>query len=358
MINRDRLVRTFTDLARIDSPSGEEEAMAVELTGRLESLGLTVARDSYGNLIAGDGGDDPIMLSAHMDTVEPGRGIKPRIDGDRIESDGTTILGGDCKAGVAAILEGLQSLEEDGAGHVPVEIVLTREEELALVGARELDFSMIGAREAIVFDSEGPVSRLTSSSPTYIGVDVEVTGRAAHAGVEPEKGLSAIRVAAELISSLPQGRLDHETTFNIGTITGGNVRNTVPDEASLRGEFRSMNLETIDSLRLQVGEALDKVRRMYPDAKIEDHLHIDFETYELSDDEPALLRVKSALRSIGLEPTMKPSGGGTDGNVFRLNGINAVVVGMAVYNMHTVREHVEIPELVDAAHLCETLLRA
>ena len=132
----------------------------------------------------------------------------------------------------------------------------------------------------------------------------------------------------------------------------------MPDEASLRGEFRSMNLETIDSLRLQVGEALDKVRRMYPDAKIEDHLHIDFETYELSDDEPALLRVKSALRSIGLEPTMKPSGGGTDGNVFRLNGINAVVVGMAVYNMHTVREHVEIPELVDAAHLCETLLRA
>ena len=159
MINRDRLVRTFTDLARIDSPSGEEEAMAVELTGRLESLGLRVARDSYGNLIAGDGGDDPIMLSAHMDTVEPGRGIEPVIEGDRIESDGTTIVGGDCKAGVAAILEGLQSLDEDGAGHVPVEIVLTREEELALVGARELDFSMIGAREAIVFDSEGPVSR-------------------------------------------------------------------------------------------------------------------------------------------------------------------------------------------------------
>ena len=357
MINRDRLVKTFCDLARIDSPSGEEDAIAEDLTGRLESLGLTVMRDDYGNLIASDGRPDPFMLSAHMDTVEPGRGVRPRVDGDRIVSDGTTILGGDCKAGLSAILEALESIEEDGAPRMAVEVVFTREEELGLVGALNLDLSKISSREAIVFDSEGPPSRIISASPTYIGFDVEVTGRAAHAGVEPEKGLSAIRIAAELVSRLPQGRLDPETTFNIGSIEGGSVRNTVPENAVIKGEFRSLNLETLDSVRMQLTEALDEVRRSFPEAQVQEHIKTNFETYTLTDDDPATQRVKSALLDLGLKPTMEPSGGGTDGNVFRRKGISAVVVGMADHNMHTVREYVTIPDLVDAAHLCETLLR-
>ena len=358
MINRDRLVKTFSELASIDSPSGEEEAVAAELTRRLEALGLIVIRDSYGNLIAGDGGENPIMLSAHMDTVEPGRGVKPRVDGDRIVSDGTTVLGGDCKAGVAAILEALESLKEDGVQRVAVETVFTREEEPGLVGARNMDYSKISAREAIVFDGEGPAARITSGSPTYVGFDIEITGRAAHAGVEPEKGLSSIRVAADLISKLPQGRLDHETSFNIGTIEGGTVRNAVPETTFLKGEIRSHSTETLDSVRLQLSEAIEEVRARFPEATVEDNVHTDFEAYRLTEDDPTVRRVKAALRSLGLEPTMKPSGGGTDGNIFQRKGIGAVVVGMADYNMHTVREYVSISELVDVAHLCETLLRA
>lgn len=357
MINRDRLVKTFTDLVQIDSPSGEEEAMAVELTRRLEALGFSVKRDDYGNVVADDGGADPILLSAHMDTVEPGRGIKPSVDGDRIVSDGSTILGGDCKCGVAAILEALESAHEDGAPRHGIEVAFTREEEIGLVGARNLDFSMINAKEAIVFDGEGPVSQITSASPTYIGFDIEVTGRAAHAGVEPEKGISAIRIAAELIVRLPQGRLDEESTFNIGTIEGGSVRNTVAETTIIRGEFRSRNLETLDDVRFQISEALKEVRGMFPEAELDDHLHTEFETYTLSSDDPATARVTDALRRLGLEPDMRPSGGGTDGNVFRLRGISSVVVGMADHGMHTVREYVIIPELVDTAHLCETLIR-
>ena len=358
MISRDRLVKTFCDLVAIDSPSGEEEEVAEVLTGRLEALGLEVKRDAYRNLIASDGRDDPIMMSAHMDTVEPGRGIKPSVDGDRIVSDGTTILGGDCKAGVSAILEALESLSEDGTPHLPLEVVLTREEELALRGARNLDLSMVRSREAIVFDGEGPVSRITSASPTYIGFDIEITGRAAHAGADPEKGLSAIRIAAELVSRLPNGRLDEETTFNVGMIEGGSTRNTVPETAVLKGEFRSINMETLDSVQLQLRAAIDGVRQMFPEAVIDDHVTTEFETYTLSDDDPSTQRVKAALTSLGLEPTMKSSGGGTDGNVFRLHGINATVVGMADHNMHTVREFVTVPDLVDAAHLCEAVLRA
>ena len=357
MINRDRLVKTFCELARIDSPSGEEEEMAKEIIKRLENLGFKTKRDSYGNVIASDGRSDPILLSAHLDTVEPGRGIKPSIDGDRIVSDGTTILGGDCKAGISAILEALESVSEDGEEYRPVELAFTREEEIGLVGARNLDFTLINAKEAIVFDGEGPVSQITASSPTYIGFDIEITGRAAHAGVEPEKGLSAIQIAADIISRLPQGRLDENTTFNVGNIEGGTVRNAVPENTTIKGEFRSTSLESLDGLRVQIADVLKEVRDLYPDALVDDHLHTEFETYTLTDDDPATLRTKNALASIGLDPTMKPSGGGTDGNVFRLNGISSVVVGMADHGMHTVREFVTIPDLVDAAHLCEALLR-
>ena len=356
MINRDRLIKTFCDLVQIDSPSGEEEAMAVELQRRLTAMGFETERDSYGNLIASDGGKDPFLLSAHMDTVEPGRGVKPRVDGDRILSDGSTILGGDCKAGVAAILEALESIKEDGTPHVSFEIAFTREEEIGLVGARNLDFSKISAKEAVIFDGEGPPSQITSASPTYVGFDIEITGRAAHAGVEPEKGLSAIRIATELMARLPQGRLDDETTFNIGTIEGGSVRNAVPENTLVTGEFRSRNLETLDGVHLQLMEAIEEVRRMFPEAVIEDHLHTEFESYNLTEDDPATNRVMSTLRTLGLEPTLRPSGGGTDGNIFRQRGISAVVVGMADHNMHTVREYVTISDLVDAAHLCETLL--
>ena len=261
MIKRDRLVQTFCDIAKIDSPSGEEEDMAKDLTARLESLGFTTMRDDYGNLVATDGRPNPILLSAHLDTVEPGRGIKPSVEGDKIVSDGTTILGGDCKAGVSAILEALESIKEDGVEFHPVELAFTREEEIGLVGARNLDFSLITAKEAIVFDGEGPVSQITASSPTYIGFDIEITGRAAHAGVEPEKGLSSIRIASEIIIRLPQGRLDETTTVNVGTIEGGTVRNAVPESTTVRGEFRSTNLENLDELRVQITDAINEVER-------------------------------------------------------------------------------------------------
>ena len=270
MINEDRLVKTFCDLVQIDSPSDEEEEVAQDLSRRLEALGFEILRDAHGNLIAREDGENPLLLSAHMDTVEPGRGIKPTIEGDRIVSDGTTILGGDCKAGVAAILEGLESVVEEELPRRTIQLAFTRGEEIGLVGARNMDFSMITADEAVVFDGNGPVNKLTGSSPTYVSFEVKITGRSAHAGVEPEKGLSAIKIAAEIISELPQGRLDEETTFNVGTISGGSVRNAVPEQATFTGEFRSRNLETLDLLQLQARGIFDQVRDRYKEAIIED----------------------------------------------------------------------------------------
>ena len=258
MINQERLVNAFCELVKIDSPSDEEEDVARYLTDRLVGLGFTVARDAHGNVIASEDGDNPLMLSAHMDTVDPGRSIKPQVNGDIVRSDGSTILGGDCKAGVAAIFEALESAKEDGTPRRPVQVVLTRGEEIGLVGAANLDYSMIQCKEAVVFDGNGPVNTITGASPTYMKFDVTVTGRGAHAGVEPENGISAIRIASEIINDMPNGRLDEESTFNVGLISGGTVRNAVPVEVTFGGEFRSRNTETVDLLGLQVKEALDR----------------------------------------------------------------------------------------------------
>ena len=356
MIKQERLVGSFCDLVRIDSPSDEEEEVALHLTDRLSRLGFSVARDAHGNVIASEDGENPLLLSAHMDTVEPGRGIQPIIKGDRITSDGTTILGGDCKAGVAAILEGLESVGEDATSGRPVQVVFTRGEEIGRVGASNLDYSMIRASEAVVFDGNGPVNTITGASPTYMRFDITVKGRAAHAGVEPEKGLSAIRIATEIINELPNGRLDDETTFNVGLISGGSVRNAVPADATFGGEWRSRNTETLDSIKMQLLTTLDRARERYKEATIEEDLEVMFQMYNLDPEEQIVRLVTRVMRGMDLVPNICPSGGGTDGNVMRLHGIESVVVGMSTNEMHTVDEYVVIPDLVNTARFCQEVI--
>lgn len=358
MIDRDRLVKTFCDLVQIGSESGNEDAKAADMSRRLSELGFDVETDGYGNLIAHEDGDDPFMLSGHLDTVSPGNGIHPIVDGDRITSDGMTIGGGDDNAGLAIILETLASMAEDGTPRRPVEVVLTREEEPGLVGAHKLDFTKIRSKESIVFDREGPVNRITLASPTYVAYDITVTGRAAHAGIEPENGISAIRIASEIVMRLPQGRLDEETTFSVGTIEGGSTRNTVPQIATLTGEFRTINMETLDNLLLEIDTVLADVSAQHPDAAVSSDVYPKFKTFRIDENHPTTKRVVAALDAIGLEPDFRLSGGGSDANVFWQRGIAAIVCGMADYNMHTLQEYVVIPELVQCVEFCRELVKA
>ena len=219
MADRERLTKTLIDLICIDSPTGEEDAIDRELSSRLNALGFKVQHDTFNNLVAtlpGEG--EPVLLSAHMDTVDPGRGIRPSLLGDQLRSDGTTILGGDCKAGISIVLEALTAVVESGMAHVPVEVAFTRAEEGGLVGVHHLDFSLLSAKRGMVFDGEGPASRISVSAPSQNVVTGNITGRAAHAGVEPEKGISALIIAAEILTRLPLGRIDFETTANVGAV--------------------------------------------------------------------------------------------------------------------------------------------
>jgi len=357
MIQRDRLVQTFLELVRIDSPSGKEAAIAARLSTLLRELGAEVGPDAHGNVIASLAGEgEPLLLSAHMDTVQPGEGIKPIVEGDLVRTDGTTVLGGDPKAGVTAIVEALRSLREDGTPHRAVEVAFSRGEEIGLVGARHLDYERIAARQALVFDGEGSVANITSEAPSQLTLDLHVVGRAAHAGVEPEKGISAVQIAAEFVTAYPQGRHDHETTGNIGLISGGSARNAVPEEVRISGELRSRDAAKLHDLRNRVEETVRRLQLQHPEARLTLEIEDEYGGYKLGPNDPVVGLASAALRRIGLEPRLLASGGGTDGNIFTKKGIAAVVVGLGGDHFHTKSETLSIPNLVDAARFCAAVL--
>lgn len=359
MIKRERIVATFLELVAIDSPSGKEDAMAVELERRLRAIGLDASQDAHGNVIGKHPGEgDPILLSAHMDTVEPGLGIKTIFDGeDIIRSDGSTILGADNKAGCAVILEVLQSAIEDGTRTCPIEVAISRGEEVGLVGATNLDYSRITAKVAIVIDSGGPPASIQGQAPYHFTYTVVVHGKAAHAGVEPEKGVPAITIAAEAVLGLPQGRMDFETTGNVGVIEGGLVRNAVPESCRIEGEMRSMEFEKVDALVSRAKDHLAEVQRRHPEARIESQFGAAYPGYKLTDDDPAAKLVFGVLRSMGTEPNPHPVGGGTDGNIFRGHGIASIVIGRGGYNQHTKDEYLVIPEMLECTRVIEACVR-
>jgi len=358
LADQERLLKTLINLIKIDSPSGEEDAMDREVSSRLEALGLKVSHDSYNNVIAKLAGQgQPVMLSAHLDTVDPGRGIKPIVDGGVLRSDGSTILGGDCKAGVAIVLEALTAAAESGGGNRAVEVVFTRHEEGGLVGAHNLDFSMISAKEGIVFDGEGPPNRITVSAPSQNVVTAKITGRAAHAGLEPEKGISALLIAAEILSNLPLGRIDEETTANIGRMEGGLKRNIIPEQAFLDGEFRSRNNEKLADMERKFRGVFDDVASRFPEAKIDLDIVNTYQAYQVEAGSQAVAVIGRALAGMGLEPVLESSGGGSDANVFIERGITAIPVGIGVRDFHTTWETAVISEVLQAAQMCEGIIR-
>ena len=357
MADRQRLIETLVELIKIDSPSGEEDAIDRDVSARLAALGLTVTHDDYNNIVARlEGAGEPLLLSAHLDTVEPGRGIHPVLDGDTLRSDGATILGGDCKAGVAIVLEALTAAVDSGGPRRAVEVVFTRHEEGGLVGVHHLDFSLLTAKTGIVFDGEGPPSRVTVSAPSQNVVTAEITGRAAHAGLEPEKGLSALLVAADILTRLPLGRIDAETTANVGWLEGGLKRNIIPERASLDGEFRSRSNDKLAWLEGQFRKVFDEAAARYPDAQISLDIRNTYQAYRVAPQHETVAIIGRALDSLGLAPVLEASGGGSDANVFIERGITALPVGIGVRSFHTTWETALIPEVLQGAKMCQAAI--
>jgi tripeptide aminopeptidase len=350
MINETRLLDTLLALVRIDSPSGEESAMARELDTRLRGLGLTVQLDAMHNLVARLPGQGvAVLLAAHMDTV-PGRAIKPLVKDGVVYSDGTTILGADDKAGIAVILEMLQSIVEQKLPHPPIEVVVTVQEELGLVGAKGLDTSRLEAKMGISLDCGGPAGTIVVSAPTQDSMFAVVHGKAAHAGAHPELGINAIVVAADAIHNMRLGRLDEETTANIGIIQGGTARNIVPDRVELTGEARSRQLAKLEAQTASMVEALQSAARQHKTA-VDVEVTRSYTGYAFSENDAIVSKLVAACQAAGVEPNLVPTGGGSDANIYNAHGMQVINTSIGTYGEHTTEEYVVLSDMATCARI-------
>lgn len=369
MVNRDRLVGLFLDMCRTNTPARQEKVLVDKIQPVIEAIGLRCVRDlanektggDCGNLIAtlpgNISGAPPIFFSSHFDTVEPNPNLQVVMEDGVIRSDGTSILGADDKGGMAPIIEAMRVIREDSIPHGDIQLLLTVSEEIGLLGAHYIDRSLVTACMGFVLDTGPPVGTVVYTAPTQDTLDITITGRPAHAGFEPEKGISAIQVAARAIDRMRLGRIDAETTANVGIIQGGQATNVVCPEVNMRAEARSRDGV---KLRNQVQHMMDTLHEAAGEfgATVEVSINHMYDTYRLSEDDEVVKLAQTAARSLGLETGLRAAGGGSDANVFNAMGIPTCVLGTGMQNIHTHQECSHIDDLVRSADWVVEIVRA
>ncbi|MCR8642383.1 M20/M25/M40 family metallo-hydrolase [Paenibacillus sp. N1-5-1-14] len=369
MINQDRLVQEFVELVQVDSESQNESTISKVLTEKFTALGLTVVEDDTaaqtghgsGNLVctlpANTEGVPAIFFTSHMDTVAPGQGIKPQIGEDGvIRSDGTTILGADDKAGIVAMFEAIRVLKENNIPHGQLQFVITVGEELGLIGARAMDAKSIDAEYGFALDSNGDIGGIATAAPSRAEIDINFYGKTAHAGVSPEKGISAIQVAAKAVARMPLGRLDSETTANIGSFSGKGPLNVVCDFVSIKAEARSIVQHKltaqVEAMRTACETAAEE-----NGARCEFNSFIAYPAFMHEDSAPVVELTSRALRNVGCEPSTFHSGGGSDANIFNGMGIPTINLSVGYLDIHTTEERIAISDLVKVTEVVVEIVK-
>jgi len=366
VINQERLLNEFLELVQIDSETKHEAAIAKVIKAKLHELGFTVAEDDAAaktgheanNLIAtlpGTAAGPVIMFSCHMDTVVPGKGVKPVLRDGYVYSDGTTILGADDKAGIAAVLEAIRTLQEKHLPRPTIQVVITVGEESGLVGSRAMDSSLLKAEMGFILDSDGKVGEIVTAAAGQYRIVSKIYGKAAHAGVNPEEGISAITVASKAISRMPLGRIDADTTANVGRFEGGKAYNIVSDYAEVWSEARSLVMEKLEAQVKRMTEAFESAAAEMG-ARCENNVMFMYHGYKFDEQTPVVAKAMAAVRRVGREPKLVSSGGGSDGNVFNGFGIPTVNFGIGYEQIHTTNERMPLEELYKASELVLALV--
>jgi tripeptide aminopeptidase len=352
---RERLHDTFEKLCRIASPTGDERGLADWITTQLRALGLEVSEDGAGRTVGSNAGnlltriagsgERCLMLCSHMDTVPLTAPVEPLRHEDGWQNANEGILGADNKAAVAAMLELARRLRaRPQPSAIGLELVFTVAEETGLNGAREFDVSRLQSSFGYVFDHASPIGEIVTASPTHMRIEAEIRGRAAHAGLQPELGVSAIVAAAQAIPNMPQGRLDDETTANVGMITGGTALNVVPDRCTVAAEVRGVEQAQVDR---HVTQAIDALQDAADSAGCDLDLKLEqmFTGYRSGTREAPVALAARALRRLGYEPSYRSSGGGSDANAFRVNGFACTNLANGTERAHERTERVSFVAL-------------
>lgn len=366
MIQKERLLKEFLEFVQIGSESGNEKAMGEKLVEVLRGLGLEVITDHAGETFGSNGfnvfarlpgtlDSEPLMMSAHMDTVVPGNGIQPYVKDGVIYSGDDTILGGDDKSGICGILEAVRTVLEQDLPHREAEIVFSIGEEGGMRGAKAFDTSLLKSRRGYIFDSSGDVGKVIVSAPGQIKIFADVIGRRAHAGLAPEEGISAIQVAAKAIAQMNLLRIDEETTCNIGTIKAEYATNIVPDRVSLIAEVRSRNLDKLNAQAEHIRACLQSACDEFG-ARLECELRTNYVSYVIPPESDIVQSVLAAAERIGCKGFTAQGGGGSDANVYNAKGIQSVVLGTGMTKVHTTQEFITVANLENCAALALDLL--
>ena len=362
MINEERLLQEFLELVQIDSETKNEGKIAKVLKDKFSLLGLEVYEDNAkevtgfgaGNLICTlpgtKEGVDTIYFTSHMDTVVPGNGVKPSIKDGYVVTDGTTILGADDKTGLSVMLEVIRVLKENKIEHGPIQFIITVGEESGLVGAKVLDRSLIKATYGFALDSDEAVGNIIVAAPTQAKIQAVIKGKTAHAGVAPEKGVSAITIAAKAIAKMPLGRIDEETTANIGRFEGGTQTNIVCDHVEILAEARSLIPEKMEAQVAKMKDAFESTAaEMGGSAEVE--VTVMYPGFKYDHGDHVVEVAKKAAVKIGREPKLQHSGGGSDANVIAGHGIPTVNLAVGYEDIHTTNEKMPIAELNKLAEM-------
>jgi tripeptide aminopeptidase len=359
MINSQRLVEEFIELVKIDSPGKKEKAFAGILKDKLVKLGLKIEFDQVGSIIGGDTGNliarlsgkagvPTLLFSAHMDTVSPSQNIKPIVKDNIIYGDGNTILGGDDKAGIVIILEVIRFIQENKIDHGDIVLAFTVAEEIGLLGSRYLDYALLKADMAFVLDSGGDPGTIISQASSRNSINAILYGRAAHAGVNPEKGINAIQIAARAIGRMKLLRIDRETTANMGIIQGGTATNIVCDKVEIQGEARSLNEEKLELQTKHMIDCLKEAAREFG-GKVEISTERSYPAFIIPEDDAIIKLAERAALKVGLTVKTVKSGGGSDANYFNSQGLKAVNMSIGMSKMHTKEEYIKIKDMVNMA---------
>ncbi len=385
-INKERIVKEFVELASIDSESYNEREMADALTLKLQELGFEVEEDcvddiiggTAGNLYAflqGDSNKESILLSGHMDTVKPGIGKVVNIDGDgKITSDGNTVLGGDDLSGVVAILEGIRMVKESGQSVGDIEIIFSVCEEQHGKGVANFDFDKIQSKMAYALDLSGPPGDAAVKAPSIVSFTANVLGKAAHAGFEPEKGLNALKAAANAIARIDQGHVGG-MTVNIGKIQSGHATNIVTEECFVAGEVRSFNHDEAVNEVKRIGEIFkEEAAKLVLDKDVQSEMEksesligrkqgecqfdyeVNIRAFDIPGDREVCKRFKKACSNLDLKGDLVSTHGGSDNAFFVEKGIDGIVLSCGMYNVHSVTEYSYVDDLIKGAELVAELL--
>ena len=350
------VLELFTELCATPSPPGEERAVADRVIAELHELGLEVEEDgagaeigsATGNLLCRlpgrEQGGTPIFLCAHLDTVPPDGPLEPVVDDGVVRNAGGTILGADNKSAVVAMIEAARRIVEERRPHAGVELLFTPKEEVGLLGAAAFDHTKLEAELGFVYDQAAPIGDVIMGAPYGRALTIRFHGRPAHSGMVPEEGRSAIAAASKAIADLRLGRIDEETTANVGLITGGSARNIVPEWCELEAEARSHDARKLADL---VQEMLDTFAfaASVAECTVETEVSETYRGYRFTDAEPVVQLARTALERCGYELVPTLTGGGADANVFNARGIPCLNLANGMSAIHTADEHIAVADL-------------